>query len=187
MAVGGFVVGASAMAALLGLHDVLQRDESISLRGSPYYPDSTEATTSSGAPLLQGRVSNDEPAFESDLNFSQSGTNLTASTQAPSYNQGSTPSPTPSPSSPYPTYEPTQKLDTLMPTYQPSTAGEFPTELPTALGQFPTELPTTQDNEVSALRVIPKNSFLRSKEVGVRLKLYWEEGYYWQERTDERW
>ena len=28
---------------------------------------------------------------------------------------------------------------------------------------------------------------LRSIEVGVRLKLYWQTGYYWQENTEETW
>ena len=163
MVVGGFVVGASAMAAVIGLHNVFGNDESAFLRGSNQSHDSSDT-------LLQG----DQSVVSQSAN-----TVSNQSKQVISNQMDSTAAPTAAPSgadsSPVPTYSPSQQPDTL-----------FPTNLPTYDGEFPTEVPTKQD-ELNASYVSPNHSILRAKEVGVRLKLYWEEGYFWQERYEEKW
>ncbi|KAL7523702.1 hypothetical protein ACHAXR_000294, partial [Thalassiosira sp. AJA248-18] len=166
MAVGGFVVGASAMAALIGLHNVFHNDKSASLRGysssaTPEFDTSNDKVSSmpmsSPSPTSTPEASSEQDIFSASIR---------------SMNSTATPTPAPSSSnsSPFPTsYMPTP--ETLMPTDYPThDATEAPTEL--------------EDGAPDALF---KRQHLRSKEVGFRLKLYWEEGYFWQERTEEKW
>lgn len=83
------------------------------------------------------------------------------------------PSPTLLPMSPIPTYFPTadSNYPTNMQSYFP-TIVDFPTDMPTGIHNWPSK------NFIQT----------RSQEnAGFRLKLYWEEGYFWQERTEERW
>ena len=176
IAVGGFVVGASAMAIVLGLHEALQHnDEPAHLRGndSSYLPPDTTngADSSNAASFRHGHVS-------SGSNDSIQATQILSIQDHQEVDSIETPTAAPSTiaiSSPYPTYMPTEQVETLFPTYQP-----------TFEGQFPTEVPTTQ-GELVASNVITSNSILRSIEVGVRLKLYWEQGYFWQENEEEKW
>ena len=172
MAVGGFVVGATAAATMIGIHNALQEQVVTSLRGGngdTYSPttdtvDTASEPDSSGTPLIQYAVA------AATTNTTTEIANATTSIPTPS----TAPS-TIAPSSKFPTYQPTQQLPTLIPTF-----------VPTFDGQFPTEVPTTQD-ELIASDIITTNSILRSIEVGVRLKLYWEQGYFWQESEEEKW
>ena len=260
MAVGGFVVGASAMAALIGLHSRLDSNESASLRGY---------SSSSAAPAANTTITADIVASET----TQTSIGSEAPSQAPSL-QGS---------SLYPTYSPTPADWTLMPTNLPT----FDTTLPPtteeivdgapnslfvrkwtlekqnkkqkqnknnnknknknkknkkaaaeaeanalaqaarekAAAESKTKAPTLVQTETKATAatavvtaladiVLPDTTATvptiespkpllddivvsdpaaaasaseSSNEVGFRLKLYWEEGYYWQERTKETW
>jgi hypothetical protein len=68
-----------------------------------------------------------------------------------------------------------------VPSAAPSTP--IPTYMPTAAGEIPTDMPTQFDNNVISSSLAKLRS---SNEVGFRLKLYWETGYYWQESTTEK-
>eukprot|EP00984_Skeletonema_dohrnii_P019478 scaffold9314_cov99-Skeletonema_dohrnii-CCMP3373.AAC.3 len=76
---------------------------------------------------------------------------------------------------------------TLLPTqsYVPSAAPStpIPTYMPTAAGEIPTDMPTQIDNDVISSSLA---KFRSNNEIGFRLKLYWENGYYWQEITTEK-
>ena len=172
IAVGGFVVGASAMAAVLGLHNALQHnDERAHLRGNDAPDTTTGGDFSNAASLLHGHVS----SGSNDSIQATQAVSIQDHQQVDSIAQTPTAAPSIAISSPYPTYTPTEQVETLFPTYQP-----------TFEGQFPTEVPTTQ-GELVASNMIISNSILRSIEVGVRLKLYWEQGYFWQENEEEKW
>jgi len=67
-----------------------------------------------------------------------------------------------------------------VPSAAPSTP--IPTYMPTAAGEIPTDMPTQFDNDVNSSLA----KFRSNNEVGFRLKLYWETGYYWQESTTEK-
>jgi len=68
-----------------------------------------------------------------------------------------------------------------VPSAAPSTP--IPTYMPTVAGEIPTDMPTKFDNNVISSSLAKLRS---SNEVGFRLKLYWETGYYWQESTTEK-
>ena len=172
IAVGGFVVGATAAATMIGIHNALQEQVVKSLRGGndgTYSPttdtDTISGPNSSGAPPLIHKY-----VVAATTNTTTEIANATTSIETPN----AVPSTT-APTGKFPTYQPTQQLPTLLPTF-----------IPTFDGQFPTEVPTTQD-ELIASDIITTNSILRSIEVGVRLKLFWEQGYFWQESVDEKW
>jgi len=163
MAVGGFVVGASAMAALIGLHNALQQEPS--LRGADTLPAVNDAASSPGQ-LEVGNLTDgigNETGILGDDRPGTSGSNPTSKAPSASPTDG-----------PFPTFTPTDDIDFT-----------FPTTSPTS-DNFPTVMPTTQ-KEGKASGVFTGLSVLRSSEVGVRLKMYWEEGYYWQESTKEKW
>jgi len=197
MAVGGFVIGASAMAVVLGLNHLrlAQEEQPASLRGSDQSPGSIDST----------RIQGDQTMVSYSAQVL--GYPITAPTVAPSAS-----APTYNPSMLNPTVFPTYNLTSDSPTEQdeefsalfamphdsmtltvaPSTPA--PTYTPSVLipTVFPTynlasESPTEQDEEFSALFAMPRSSMTRSNQVGFRLKLYWEDGYYWQERTEEKW
>jgi len=153
LAVGGFVIGASSMAALLALHNATQgQDQSTSLRGEDVYiPSDTSigADATASASLLQEQLSTNveepmaivrQPGSNDYIPISQSiqVNDTLAPTQAPSI----------AVSSPIPTLVPTEIRPTSYPTYLPSS------------GNFPTELPTTQD-ELNSTGMIVSNSILR--------------------------
>ena len=164
IAVGGFVVGASSMAALLALHNAAKsQDQSNSLRGKDMYvpqdTDFEDATAS--ASLLQGQLATNieepmaivRPSGSNDyipLSQSIQVNGTLAPTQAPSI----------AVSSPIPTLVPTEIRPTSYPTYLPSS------------GNFPTELPTTQD-ELNSTGMVISNSILRYVfSVSIDLFLY---------------
>jgi hypothetical protein len=68
-----------------------------------------------------------------------------------------------------------------VPSAAPSTP--IPTYMPTAAGEIPTDMPTQFENDVNSSSLAKLRS---NNEVGFRLKLYWETGYYWQESTMEK-
>ena len=154
MAVGGFVVGASAMAAVIGLHNIFDNGESTSLRGSDQLPGSSGTASSNSESNHSSQVLSDEMS------------STATPTAAPSFITNN---------SPVPTFSPTQQLETLIPTNLPTRDGEFPTEIPTTKG------------EQNTSGAFTSHSILRTVEVGFRLKLYWEDGYFWQEKTNEKW
>ena len=153
MAIGGFVIGASSMAALLALHNATQgQDQSTSLRGkNVYIPQDTnivgvDATVS--ASLLQEQPATNieepmaivRPSGSNDyipLSQSIQVNGTLAPTQAPSI----------AASSPIPTLVPTEQRPTSYPTYLPT-------------GDFPTEVPTTQD-ELNSTGMVISNSIMR--------------------------
>ena len=151
MAIGGFVVGASSMAALLALHNAAQgQDQSTSLRGKDVYitQDTFEVDAASSASLLQGQLSTniEEPIAIVRPSGSNDYIPLSQSIQV---NGTLTPTQAPSiaVSSPIPTLVPTEIRPTSYPTYLPT-------------GDFPTELPTTQD-ELNSTGMLVSNSILR--------------------------
>ena len=147
MAIGGFVVGASSMAALLALHNA---DQSTSLRGKDVYitQDTFDIDATSSASLLQGQLSTnvEEPIAIVRPSGSNDYIPLSQSIQV---NGTLTPTQAPSiaVSSPIPTLVPTEIRPTSYPTYLPT-------------GDFPTELPTTQD-ELNSTGMLVSNSILR--------------------------
>ena len=166
MAIGGFVVGASAMAVLFGLHNAVDDERVDSLRG--YSSSSAPEIDTSDMNMVNIVV----PSNFSET-MSTIATNISTSTQAVNSIAPPTQAPSYSPSS-----------DTLRPTSFPtSSETSMPTDLPTSDTTF---APTLEDYDTpDGLKLQPWA--LRSSEVGFRLKLYWETGYYWQERTDETW
>ena len=151
MAVGGFVVGASAVAAVIGLHTVFDNDDSKFLRGA------NRSSPGSTAPTPVNTSASDKSSQFLLSKASAIGT------------------PTVAPSSSVPTFRPS--IDTTTP---------FPTNIPTVDGEFPTQVPTVE-SEVSKSELFTSLSIRRNNEIGFRLKLSWEVGYFWQERTEETW
>ena len=151
MAIGGFLVGASSMAALLALHNATQgQDQSISLRGKDVYiPQDTnigvDATAS--ASLLQGQLSTNTKEPMAIVRPSGSNDYIPLS-QTIQVNGTLAPTQAPSVISPIPTLVPTEQRPTSYPTYLPSS------------GFFPTEVPTTQD-ELNSTGMVVSNSILR--------------------------
>lgn len=152
MAIGGFVIGASSMAALLALHNATQgQDQSASLHGKDMYkPQGTniDGDATASASLLQGQLSTnvEEPMAIVRPSGSNDYIPLSQSSQV---NGTLTPTQAPSiaVSSPIPTLLPTEQRPTSYPTYLPT-------------GDFPTELPTTQD-ELNSTGMLISNSILR--------------------------
>ena len=114
MAVGGFVVGVSAMAAIIGLHDIFDNGESALLRGSDPSPGSSGADSSNSESNHSSQVLSNEMI------------STATPTAAPSFITNN---------SPVPTFSPTQHLETLIPTNLPTRDGEFPTKIPTTEGE----------------------------------------------------
>ena len=148
MAIGGFVVGASSVAALLALHNATQgQDQSTSLRGKDMYiPSDTSigADATASASLLQEQLSTtvEEPMAIVKPSGSNDYIPLSHSIQV-----NGTLAPSQAPSSAIPTLVPTKQRPTSYPTYLPT-------------GEFPTEVPTTQD-ELNSTGMIVSNSILR--------------------------
>ena len=84
-------------------------------------------------------------------------------------------------SSPFPTTLPTSMSSTYLPTDETSNPTRLPTYFPT-IDNFPTDIPTSiEDSSKTFIQVRSQN------EIGFRLKLSWEDGYYWQEKWEEKW
>ncbi|KAL3794404.1 hypothetical protein HJC23_012941 [Cyclotella cryptica] len=189
-AVGGFVVCVSAVAAVVASYDTLRpadsKESSTSLRGSSGRPSSFLPNTGPGSNSSVGG----EAQLHGNSNVSSSSTSsadvinvipqnvtstadhfvvdpnsndvaeLISSIKAVMHHNNSVPSPAPS-----------SPGNTSFPTYSPTSDVEFPTFSPTSFNDVPQ-------------KTLP---IKRSMEGSFRLKLYWEEGYFWQEKTDERW
>ena len=193
-AVGGFVFGASAVAAVVASYNLLRRngeDMSSTLRGNLGVPNSK----SGGDAILVGN--------NSDI---QRNANITSvpSTSAEVYeliakNGTTVRNPLNGDRNSNDVAELISAIEaatklsedvsaatsSLFNHTLPSAADEgyiYPTYSPTVQGELPTFSPTQFNDDL--LNTIP---IKRSNENGFRLKLYWEDGYYWQERTDERW
>jgi len=164
MAIGGFVVGASSMAALLALHNATQgQDQSTSLRGEDVYipQDTFEVDATASASLLQEQLSTNVEEPMAIVRPSGPNDHMPLS-QIIQVNDTLTPTQAPSitVSSPIPTLVPTEIRPTSYPTYLPSS------------GDFPTELPTTQD-ELNSTGMVISNSILRYVfSVSIDLFLY---------------
>ena len=164
MAIGGFVIGASSMAALLALHNAAQgQDQSTSLRGEDVYipQDTFEVDATASASLLQEQLSTNVEEPMAIVRPSGSNDHMPLS-QIIQVNDTLTPTQAPSisVSSPIPTLVPTEIRPTSYPTYLPSS------------GNFPTELPTTQD-ELNSTGMVISNSILRYVfSVSIDLFLY---------------
>jgi hypothetical protein len=188
-AIGGAVFGASAVAALLASYNILLRDDSSStsstLRGSSSLPNATSGTdTTPGKGSQYQRISNATSLAPSTEQLyqviSQNATSISThfagdrnsndvaelilTIEAAAHQGNIFADPTLPGSKPMITNE-----TSLYPTYSPTM-------------DIPTFMPTAQDDALP--KVLP---IKRSDEIGFRLKLYWEEGYYWQENTNERW
>lgn len=186
-ALGGVVFGASAVAAVVASYNILIRDDSSSssstLRGSVNLPNANSGTDISlGKSLQYQRTSNvTSPAPSAEAVYqviSQNATSITthfagdrnsndvaeliSAIEAASHQGSMFPRPSSSTES--------QRQSSLYPTYSP-TLEDIPTFSPTRF----------DDNLPKALPI------KRSNENGFRLKMYWEEGYYWQENPNERW
>ena len=180
-AVGGLVVGASAVAAVMATYNVLLHDDntidSSALRGSSVIPIGTDTSLSKGIKnqkhsnitsssevypvIAQNNVTSLTSHYANDQHSNDMAELILAIEDAA---RDSYSAPDPSPSS-------ATANVSMYPTYSPTLEGVFPTFMPTALNVFsPKALPIK-----------------RSNENGFRLKMYWEEGYYWQENTSERW
>ena len=135
IAARGFLLGASAVASLFVLEDLLSKGHSASsVRGG-----SNANASPTSKPSLQG-----------------------ISSAVQQQNQG------------------INKVVSYVPSAAPSTP--IPTYMPTAAGEIPTDMPTLLDNDA----ISPLVKLRSSNEVGFRLKLYWETGYYWQEIVTEK-
>jgi hypothetical protein len=103
--------------------------------------------------------------------------------------------PTTSPTvAPLPTAAPTDPLPTIsyQPSLRPSTSpaptvapSDFPSDVPS---DFPSAIPTVSSNPTmsSPPTGVPSGHPTVHPIEGIRLKMYWEEGYLWQEETVER-
>ena len=172
MAIGGFVVGASAMAAVLVHSNILLHEEEAFLQGVNI-TDLPGNGFGLSAEDFRDSISGlpDVAAISASNTSGRASVSVLANSTAPSM-------------------APSSVKGSHYPTYNPMTPGTaFPTYRPTSDADFPTDVPTTQSFTNSSDVMLPfmKSSFLRSKEVGVRLKLFWDESYYWQESTKETW
>lgn len=197
-AIGGVVFSASAVAIVVASYEALRRDDnkdsSTSLRGSSSKPSSFSPNTGSGSNSSAGG----EVQLQRNSNLTSSSTEPTEVYDVFSQNVSSTVSPFavdpnsndvpelissievaihhnnplfPPASSTYSTSPTTSSDNTSFPTYSPTLDVEIPTFMPTPF------------NDVSQ-KTLP---IKRSMGPSFRLKLYWEEGYFWQEKTEERW
>ena len=193
-AVGGFVFGASAVAAVIASYNLLRRsgeDTYSTLRGNMGVPNSKSGgdavfvenhldiqrtanvmsvpSTSSGVyELIAPNGTAGTNVFSGDRNSNDVVELISAIEAATKQSEVSS-----------------AQSSSFSNQTIPSTSDEvsvYPTYSPTSQGELPTFSPTQFNDDV--LNTIPAK---RSKENGFRLKMYWEDGYYWQERTDERW
>ena len=155
MAARGFLLGASAVALVFVLEDLISKGESSSLRGGG---SNTSQTTK--------HTFQDSSSSSSTVEQEIRGINVNDKAS----NDGLLFLPTPSPQG-QASYVPSAAPSTPIPTYMPTSAGDIPTEVPTQL----------DDKIVTSLVKLRSNN-----EVGFRLKLYWETGYYWQEEVTEK-
>lgn len=150
IAAKGFVLGASVVASLFVLEDLVSNGHSAkSLRGSP---DANASPTTN--PVLHSSVEQDiisEPK--------ESNNGIIEAT----------------------TYSPHGKVISYVPSAAPSTP--IPTYMPTAADEIPTDMPTQFDYDTISPLIKLRSS---NNEVGFRLKLYWETGYFWQEKVTEK-
>ena len=153
IAAKGFVLGASVVASLFVLEDLVSNangHSAKSLRGSP---DANASPTTNTDTVFHSSVEQDvisEPK-ESNNDF------LEATTHSPH-----------------------GEVVSYVPSAAPSTP--IPTYMPTAADEIPTDMPTQFDNDA----ISPLIKLRSSNEVGFRLKLYWETGYFWQEKVTEK-
>lgn len=184
-ALGGVVFGASAVAAVVASYNILIRDEgntsSSTLRGSSSLPNANSGTdTTLGKSTQLQKQSNftfTAPSTEVVYKvISQNSTSISThfvgdrnsndvaeliSTIEAASLEGNLFSASMSKAA---------TGSSMYPTYSPTTLEDIPTFSPT---RFSDDLP----------KALP---IKRSNENGFRLKMYWEEGYYWQENPNER-
>ncbi|KAL7466768.1 hypothetical protein ACHAXS_007054 [Conticribra weissflogii] len=188
--VGGIVVGVSASLLIFGVHNA-NKEKAVSLRGSDQFvevepeklsvpPANHTSTSTLHVKQLANRTNNTAvDSIDVDIGNSTLDTNRTID----DFNQKAIPilDETHIPS-PFPTHHPMNPI----PTYFPPADSDYPTSMQSyfpTIFDFPTDMPT-------GIHDSPLENFIqtRSQEsAGFRLKLYWEEGYFWQERTEERW
>lgn len=191
-AVGGFIFGASASTAIILTIQTMNHEEEPSPRRSTdaYIPSiSLDPPQDNNVNEVASRSSEVWFATESASIVPTTAPRLeglkaiveSVPTLAAAHNESNEENdgiPTFLPSGVLPTELPTQGEDVV----PPSTS--VPTFSPTGL--LPTDLPTQglYDSNIK-LTALPIQK--RSSEVGFRLRLYWEEGYFWQERSTETW
>jgi len=168
---GGFIFGASVVAAVVVSYNLLRQENSTSssstLRGSSGIPnnDSSSNTLLGNTPDYQKNSNITYPFVEvsQDIshNATSNGAQLMSTMEAVASSAVLTSFSKPSA---------TDKI-AMYPTYSPTVEDVFPTFMPT---EFNDSLPN----------VLPVKRFNGNE---FRLKLYWEEGYYWQESTNEKW
>ncbi|KAL7554045.1 hypothetical protein ACHAWF_017430 [Thalassiosira exigua] len=163
------------MAVVLGLSSILEKEESPSLQGAEPLPNSH------GAALLQeGQDIVSITTNDTDTTPATPDESEIASPAILEEGQVIVSATTNDIDTTVATLDGTES-ETLPPTLMPT---RFPTLMPSY--DLPTDVPTAQKFSSQSF-LFSSHSFLRSKEIGVRLKLYWEGGYYWQEKKTETW
>jgi len=185
--IGGIVVGASATSLLFGVHNA-NKKKAASLRGSDQFLDaepdefSVPSLQNTSTPALQIQqpfnTSNgtsfdpkDEIKNSTSINHS-----VKDDVEAEEIDETFILSP-----------GPTDFPKRSIPTYFPTTTSNSPTPIQSyfpTIFDFPTDMPTGTEDDVRSENFIQTRS---QESAGFRLKMYWEEGYFWQERTEERW
>lgn len=187
-AIGGAVFGASAVAALLASYNILIRDDrssstSSTLRGSSSQPNTTYGTdTTLGKGSQYQRNSNASSLAPSAELYQVISQNSTFMTTHFAGDRNSNDVAELILTIEAATHQNNLFVDPTVPGSQPIAANEslYPTYSPTI--DMPTFMPTAQDDALP--KALP---IKRSGEIGFRLKMYWEEGYYWQENINEKW
>jgi hypothetical protein len=213
IAVGGFVVGASAAAVVFASYNFAKEEDRKSswIRGSSSQPSSLvpisesgsgsdggstaradDGTASSVQPKIFHGVSLNTTALAAHVTGAANASNVAVADLISSVNtavsQGNDiPSPVDVTYNPT-TYSPTVdvKFPTLMPTYAAqSVSSARSTSFPTYSPTAYAEFPTFMPTELNLFspRFMPKK---RTYSGLHRLKLYWEVGYYWQESENEK-
>ena len=190
VAVGGFVVGASAVSAVVGLRGVFgkggwESSASSLLREGPF-----AATNDAGSAEAHSTAPAGGRGAPVPSNSPTERRNARLPTSAPA-DEGRRPTAMPArganeldasfawagaTSTLIPTVAPTRRPDTRFPTHAPT----YETAMPTAM---------SYEYDVEPSHVVAPLHALRRKELGIRLRLYWEAGYFWQEDPSdaEKW
>ena len=173
------MVGASAVAAVMATYNVLIQEDiaanSSTLRGSSAIPSGSDTSPSEG---ITNQMDSSNTTSSSEVYPVVSHNNATSLTSHYANDPNSNDvaelilAIEAAARDSYSASDPLPSSDvSLYPTYSPTLEGVLPTFMPTNFNVFsPKALPIKRSNE---------NEF--------RLKMYWEEGYYWQENTSERW
>jgi hypothetical protein len=190
-AVAGVVFGASAVAAVMASYNIFLREDrsssSSTLRGSSSLPNtnsgkdtsvdkgsqyqrSSNVTASSPSVSTYQVISQNSTSFTTHFSIDRNSNDvaeLISSIEAATHLNAFVPAASSLDSTDIAT---TGEEMTAIPTYSPTL--ELPTFAP------------TQSNGAPPKMLLPMK---RSNQNDFRLKLYWEEGYYWQENINERW